>query len=227
MSELAERYTQVKQRIHETAKRCERDVNDIALLAVSKRKPAEDIVAMHALGQQAFGENYVQEGVDKITSIAIDDISWHFIGHIQSNKTKDIAQHFDWVHGLEKLKHAKRLSSQRPENKASLQVCIQVSITGEESKGGVSPDALPDLAKAVAELPNIRLRGLMTMPDPNTSREEQRKVFTALRQCKEQLNEQGLELDTLSMGMSGDMEDAIAEGSTMIRIGTALFGKRD
>lgn len=227
MSEISERYHQVRQQIQAAAEQCGRSPDGIELLAVSKRKPIEDIEAMYALGQKAFGENYLQEALLKIKAIQHNDVIWHFIGHIQSNKTKEIALHFDWVHGIEKAKHASQLDKHRAILGKPLQACIQVNITGEASKGGVTIEQLPELANHISQLENIQLRGLMTMPDPNTPAEEQKAVFTRLRECKEQLQQQGLTLDTLSMGMSGDMNDAICEGSTMIRIGTALFGKRE
>lgn len=227
MPNIAERYQRVKEQIVEESIRCHRDPNEVALLAVSKTKPSADIVALYNKGQRAFGENYLQEAVSKIREINIDDIEWHFIGHIQSNKTKEIAENFHWAHGLESLKHAKRLNDQRLEKLPPLQVCIQVNITGEESKSGVSVEQLDALAQQITDLPNLTLRGLMTMPNPNTSNLEQKAVFQQLRQCKEHLLTRGVTLDTLSMGMSGDMGNAICEGSTMVRIGTALFGSRN
>lgn len=199
---------------------------DVTLLAVSKTKPASDVLAAYQAGQRRFGENYLQDALPKIRELTDTDIEWHFIGHLQSNKAPEISRHFAWVHGLDQLRHAERLSDRRPEGLRPLQVCLQVNLSGEASKGGVAPDALPELAQAVDRLPGLRLRGLMTMPDPNSGRDSQRRVFARLRALLVELQEQGLELDTLSMGMSGDMEDAIAEGATIVRIGTDIFGAR-
>ena len=199
---------------------------DVTLLAVSKTKPASDVLAAYQAGQRRFGENYLQDALPKIRELTDTDIEWHFIGHLQSNKAPEISRHFAWVHGLDQLRHAERLSERRPEGLRPLQVCLQVNLSGEASKGGVAPDALPGLAQAVDRLPGLRLRGLMTMPDPNSGRDSQRRIFARLRALLVELQEQGLELDTLSMGMSGDMEDAIAEGATIVRIGTDIFGAR-
>lgn len=199
---------------------------DVTLLAVSKTKPASDVLAAYQAGQRRFGENYLQDALPKIRELTDTDIEWHFIGHLQSNKAPEISRHFAWVHGLDQLRHAERLSERRPEGLRPLQVCLQVNLSGEASKGGVAPDALPELAQAVDRLPGLRLRGLMTMPDPNSGRDSQRRIFARLRALLVELQEQGLELDTLSMGMSGDMEDAIAEGATIVRIGTDIFGAR-
>ena len=198
----------------------------MTLLAVSKTKPASDVLAAYQAGQRRFGENYLQDALPKIRELTDTDIEWHFIGHLQSNKAPEISRHFAWVHGLDQLRHAERLSERRPEGLRPLQVCLQVNLSGEASKGGVAPDALPGLAQAVDRLPGLRLRGLMTMPDPNSGRDSQRRIFARLRALLVELQEQGLELDTLSMGMSGDMEDAIAEGATIVRIGTDIFGAR-
>lgn len=216
----------VHRRIDAAARACHRPVFDISLLAVSKTKPASDVLAAHRAGQRAFGENYLQDALPKIQALRELDIEWHFIGRLQSNKTAEISSHFAWVHGLDRVKHAQRLDSQRPPGLPPLQVCVQVNLSGESSKGGVEPDELPEFAAAVARLPHLRLRGLMTMPDPGTDTATQRAVFARLRILLQELNASGLDLDTLSMGMSADMEAAIAEGSTMVRIGTDIFGAR-
>ncbi len=177
-------------------------------------------------GQRHFGENYLQDALEKIEALPLEGIIWHFIGAIQSNKTRTIAENFDWVHGVDRLKIARRLGEQRPAERGPLNLCIQVNSSGEESKAGVPFEALPELAQQIAEIPNIALRGLMTLPAPATNFKQQRQPFRQLRKAMEQLNQQGLMLDTLSMGMSGDMEAAIAEGATIVRIGTDLFGAR-
>lgn len=196
------------------------------LLAVSKTWPAERVRDAAAAGQQAFGENYVQEGVVKVEALAGLGLEWHFIGPLQSNKTRLVANSFAWVHSIDRLKIAERLSEQRDVHLPPLEVCIQVNVSGEESKSGVAPDDLPDLARAVAALPRLRLRGLMTIPEPTSDVALQRARFACLRQLRDQLNAGGLQLDTLSMGMSDDLEAAIAEGATMVRVGTAIFGSR-
>lgn len=226
MNEIPERLCRVRERIEKAARASGRSPEEIALLAVSKTKPAGDILAAYEAGQRDFGENYLQDALPKIEEIREPGIEWHFIGRIQSNKTADISRHFSWVHGLDSLKHAKRLSGQRPAGLPPLQVCLQVNLSDEASKGGVDADALPELAAAVASLPELKLRGLMTMPDPKTDAATQRAAFARLRQLLQDLRSRGLDLDTLSMGMSADMEAAIAEGSTMVRIGTDIFGAR-
>jgi len=182
----------------------------------------------HAAGQRAFGENYLQEALDKIAALKdrAPDIEWHFIGPIQSNKTRPIAENFAWVHSVDRLKIAQRLSEQRPAALAPLNICIQVNVSGEASKSGCAPQDLPALAHAVAALPGLRLRGLMAIPEPASSEAEQRRPLRQLRELAEQLRAEGLALDTLSMGMSADLAAAIAEGATMVRIGTAIFGER-
>jgi len=226
MNQIPDRLNRVRERIAEAARACGRSAGEVALLAVSKTKPASDVLAAYGAGQRAFGENYLQDALPKIRALREPDIEWHFIGRIQSNKTADISLHFAWVHGLDRLRHAERLSAQRPTDLPPLQVCLQVNLSGEASKGGVEPEDLPDLASAVARLPRLRLRGLMTMPDPKSDPATQRAAFAQLRGLLEVLRTKGLELDTLSMGMSADMEAAIAEGSTMVRIGTDIFGAR-
>lgn len=227
MTYIATTLQKVHERIANAARACGRDPRDIALLAVSKTKPVDMIREAHAAGQLAFGENYLQDALPKIAELQALDLEWHYIGRIQSNKTKDIAQHFAWVHGIDKLKHAQRLSNQRPDALPPLQCCIQVNLSHENSKGGVDVDQALQLAQEVAAMPNLRLRGLMTMPDPGSARDEQAEVFSRLAALKEKINGQGLTLDTLSMGMSGDLELAIAAGSTMVRVGTDIFGARN
>jgi pyridoxal phosphate enzyme (YggS family) len=195
-------------------------------LAASKRQPVSAILEAASAGQRDFGENVVQEGVRKIKDAARDDLVWHFIGHLQANKTAAVAEHFDWVHTVDRLRIADRLSSQRPFYADPLNVCIQVNVDAEASKSGVAPGELQELALAVAELPRLQLRGLMCLPAKREGFEEQRKPFAALRQMLQALQQRELELDTLSMGMSDDFAAAIHEGSTIVRIGTALFGPR-
>ena len=227
MSGLSGRLQNLVTRIARAASDAGRDPVGIRLLAVSKTWPAESVREAAAAGQRAFGENYVQEGVAKIEALADPDLEWHFIGPLQSNKTRPVANSFAWVHSIDRLKIAQRLSEQRDVFLPPLQVCIQVNVSGEASKSGVSPAELPDLARAVAALPRLKLRGLMTIPEPTSDVALQRSRFAMLRQLMEQLRADGLELDTLSMGMSDDLEAAIAEGSTMVRVGTAIFGSRN
>ncbi|GLC91657.1 YggS family pyridoxal phosphate enzyme [Cupriavidus sp. TA19] len=228
MSVIAANLQAVNQRIAAAAQQAGRQPGDIALLAVSKTVSADRVRAAAEAGQLAFGENYVQEGVEKIAALAElrGRLQWHFIGPLQSNKTRLVAEHFDWVHAIDRLKIAERLSAQRPAGMAPLQVCLQVNISGEASKSGVAPAEVPALAQAVAALPGLRLRGLMAIPEPEDDPAAQRRPFAAMRALLGTLRENGLDLDTLSMGMSGDMEAAIAEGATMVRIGTAIFGAR-
>lgn len=226
MNHIPARLDEVRRRIRSAALAAGRDPDAITLLAVSKTRPVDDIRAAYAAGQRLFGENYLQEALPKIAALADLDLEWHFIGRLQSNKTADVSRTFAWAHGLDQWRHAQRLNDQRPTGLPPLQVCLQVNLSGESSKGGITPDDLPGLAKAVAELPRLRLRGLMTMPDPNTPVETQRGVFARLRQLLRALHDRGLPLDTLSMGMSADLEAAIAEGATLVRIGTDIFGAR-
>jgi PLP dependent protein len=225
---IAQHLEEVRQRIAQAAKTASRDATDVTLLAVSKTFPAEDVRAAFEAGQRAFGENYVQEGIAKIAALGAlrEQIEWHFIGPLQSNKTKVVAEQFDWVHSIDRLKIAERLSAQRPEGSRALNVCIQVNVSGEDSKSGVSPDEAATLAHAVAALPGLRLRGLMAIPEPAESLDEQRVPHARLRELMHALIADGLPLDTLSMGMSADLEAAVLEGATMVRIGTAIFGKR-
>lgn len=218
----------IRHRIADAARACGRDPADILLLAVSKTKPDADIIAAHAAGQSAFGENYVQEGCDKAqrlgeAGLALD---WHFIGPLQSNKTRQVATWFDWVHSVDREKIAARLSEQRDPHRPPLNLCIQVNVSGEASKSGVAPDEVAALADAIASLPRLALRGLMAIPEPTDDVALQRRRFAHLRQLKDDLNARGHCLDTLSMGMSQDLEAAIAEGATIVRVGTALFGAR-
>ncbi len=224
MSTIAENIAKVGVRIREAAQASQRDCAAVGLLAVSKTKPAAAIREAFAAGVQDFGENYLQEALEKQAELSDLALTWHFIGPIQSNKTKSIAEHFAWVHSVDRLKIAKRLSDQRPAHLPALNICLQVNVSGEASKSGCHPDELPELAQAVTQLPNLRLRGLMTIPEPTDDPSEQRAAFARLRELQQSLN---LGLDTLSMGMSHDLEAAIAEGATWVRIGTALFGARD
>jgi len=207
-----------------------RDPSQVALLAVSKTFPAAHVIEAIAAGQHAFGENYLQEALNKIADIKAAlpraHVEWHFIGPIQSNKTRSIAASFDWVHTVERLKVAERLSAQRPAGLAPLNVCIQVNISGEASKSGALPAELPELARQVALLPNLKLRGLMAIPAPEIDCALQRAAFARLRALADVLRADGLGLDTLSMGMSADMAAAIAEGATIVRVGSAIFGDR-
>lgn len=213
-------------RIARAAEAAGRDAAEVRLLAVSKTWPADSVREAAAAGQRAFGENYVQEGAEKVDALAGLGLEWHFIGPLQSNKTRLVANRFAWVHSIDRLKIAERLSAQRDAHLPPLEVCIQVNVSGEASKSGVAPGELPELARAVAGQPRLRLRGLMAIPEPTSDVALQRARFATLRQLRDQLNADGLALDTLSMGMSDDLEAAIAEGSTMVRVGTAIFGSR-
>jgi pyridoxal phosphate enzyme (YggS family) len=228
-SHVARHLEEVRQRIAKAAADASRDPSSVALLAVSKTFPAEDVRAAFNAGQRAFGENYVQEAVAKITELADlrSEIEWHFIGPLQSNKTKVVSENFDWVHSVDRLKIAERLNEQRPEDLPRLNVCLQINVSGEDSKSGVAPDDALALAHQIAALPRLRLRGLMAIPEPAATLDEQRAPHRRLREIMDTLRADGLELDTLSMGMSADIEAAILEGATMVRIGTAIFGARD
>ena len=223
---IAENLAQVHAHIEAACQAAGRPVGSVQLLAVSKTWGPDAVRAAHTAGQTAFGENYIQEAVDKIQALQDLPLQWHCIGPIQSNKTRLVAEHFDWVHSIDRLKIAQRLSEQRPENLPPLQVCIQVNVDGGETKSGVSPQELPALAQAVAALPRLQLRGLMTIPEPAETEAQMRTVHRQAKDLFDGLRAQGLPLDTLSMGMSADMSAAIAEGSTMVRVGTAIFGKR-
>ena len=228
-SHVARHLEEVRQRIAKAAADASRDASSVALLAVSKTFPAADVRAAFDAGQRAFGENYVQEAVAKVGELADlrSEIEWHFIGPLQSNKTKVVAENFDWVHSVDRLKIAERLSDQRPDGMARLNVCLQINVSGEDSKSGVAPDDALALARQIAALPRLRLRGLMAIPEPAGTLDEQRAPHRRLREIMDTLRADGLELDTLSMGMSADIEAAILEGATMVRIGTAIFGARD
>lgn len=228
MNDLASRLAGVRQRISELERRHARAPGSVQLLAVSKTKPAAQVVEAFQAGQRAFGENQLQDALGKLDdpALAALDLEWHFIGPLQSNKTRIVAERFDWLHSLDRLKTARRLDAQRPAQLAPLQVCIQVNLSGEASKSGVPAGEVAALAAALAQHPRLRLRGLMTLPAPCTDPVRQREPFRTLRELLEQLRASGHDLDTLSMGMSDDMEAAIAEGATWVRIGTAIFGAR-
>ncbi len=230
MSSILDNLQAVHAQIRSAAQSATRDPARITLLAVSKTFGAEAVLEAAQAGQRAFGENYLQEAVDKITALRASHpqylLDWHFIGPIQSNKTRPIAEHFDWVHSVEREKIAQRLSDQRPEHLPPLNVCLQVNVSGEASKSGVAPDQVLSLAQAVAGMPRLKLRGLMAIPEPAADYEQQRVPFRQMRELFDTLRAGGLELDTLSMGMSADMQAAIVEGATIVRVGTAIFGKR-
>jgi len=217
----------VRAALDAAARAAGRDPQTVTLVAVSKTFPADTVRAAHAAGQRHFGENYVQEGCAKIDALRdLDGAVWHFIGPLQSNKSRMVAERFDWVHGIDRESIAQRLSAQRPAGMPPLRVCIQVNVSGEETKSGVQPDAVPALARAVAGLPNLELRGLMAIPAPAPDAEAQRTPFAALRGIRDQLAAQGIRLPDLSMGMSADYVAAVREGATLVRIGSAIFGAR-
>lgn len=224
MSTIANNIAKVATRIREAAQAVARDPDEVRLLAVSKTQSADTIRQACDAGVHDFGENYLQEALEKQADLADLPLTWHFIGPIQSNKTKSIAEHFDWVHSVDRLKIAQRLSDQRPESLPPMNICLQVNVSGEASKSGCEPQDVPQLAQAIAALPRLRLRGLMAIPEPTDDPTEQRAAFARLRHLQAELQ---MDLDTLSMGMSQDLEAAIAEGATWVRIGTALFGARD
>ena len=226
MATIVDNLQAVRARIGRAARASGREPGDVLLVAVSKTFPVEHIAQVHAAGQRAFGENYAQEAVEKITKLADISLEWHFIGPIQSNKTGAIAVHFHWVHSVEREKIAQRLNAARPSELPPLNICIQVNVSGEASKSGVSPGGEIRLAEAIARMPRLKLRGLMAIPEPTPDVKLQRRRFALLRELKEKLVARGHALDTLSMGMSDDFEAAIAEGATMVRIGTAIFGSR-
>lgn len=228
MSIIISNLQSVHQRIEQAAERCGRDPQTIQLVAVSKTVPATRILEAYRAGQIAFAENYLQESVEKITQLNSlqTNIEWHFIGPIQRNKTRNIAQLFSWVHTVERLQIAQRLSEQRPEHLPALNICLQVNTSKETSKSGVNADEVLELAQQIAVLPRLKLRGLMTIPAPETDAIKQQQSFKQLRLLLKDLQNSGLALDTLSMGMSADLEAAIAQGATMVRIGTAIFGDR-
>ena len=223
---LPQRIEGLRARIQRACEVSGRDPATVELLPVSKKQPLSLIREAMGLGFTRFGENYVQEGLTKIAALEELDLEWHFIGPLQSNKTRPVAEHFAWVHGIERLKIAERLSQARGAQRPPLQVCVQVNVSGEASKSGVSPGETAALAHAVAVLPNLRLRGLMAIPEPTADTALARRRFAALRELRDALNKTGLALDTLSMGMSLDLEAAILEGATIVRVGTAIFGER-
>jgi pyridoxal phosphate enzyme (YggS family) len=228
---IAENIAKVRLSIGQAATQHGRNPASVHLLAVSKTFGAEAVIDAANAGQVAFGENYLQEAIDKqqvVQTLRPDlALEWHFIGPIQSNKTRPIAEHFAWAHAVDREKIARRLSEQRPPNLPPLNICLQVNVSGEDSKSGVAPGEVLALAEVVATLPGLRLRGLMAIPEPAEDFESQRKPFALLHALQQQLSEAGIPTDTLSMGMSADMNAAIAEGATIVRIGTAIFGKRD
>jgi pyridoxal phosphate enzyme (YggS family) len=223
---LLENIRNVKDRMAAAAAQCGRSVDSVTLLAVSKAQPLELIQSGARAGLTHFGENYLQEALEKIAACADLDVTWHFIGQIQANKTRHIAEHFAWVHSVDRLRIAERLSAQRPYHAPPLNVCIQVNIGGEASKGGAAPQDVPALAAAIAPLPRLKLRGLMCVPPEEEDEQRQRHWFAQVRQLYESINASGAGLDTLSMGMSADLEAAVLEGATIVRVGTALFGER-
>ncbi len=223
---LAVHVNHVRSRIRQAAEAAGRDPASITLVAVSKSKPAESMRAAAMAGVTDFGENYLQEALAKLDELRALPLRWHFIGGLQSNKTRAVAERFDWVHSIDRVSIARRLSEQRPFHAPPLNLCIQVKLVPEPTKGGVSPEDLPALAAGTADLPRVKLRGLMCVPPPQPDVAAERAVFSQLRKLLERLNADGYGLDTLSMGMSGDFESAIAEGATHVRIGTALFGSR-
>ncbi|GAA4407297.1 YggS family pyridoxal phosphate-dependent enzyme [Quisquiliibacterium transsilvanicum] len=240
-STLPERYERLRLRVREACEAAGRPADAVSILAVSKTFPAAQVLELAALGQRAFGESYLQEALAKIDACdagrrqalagrpdaaAPDALEWHFVGPIQSNKTRPLAERFDWVHSIDRERIAHRLSEQRPAGMAALNVCVQVNVSGEASKSGCASGECPELARQVAVLPGLRLRGLMAIPAPSDDPAFQRAQFARLRELFEQLRGEGLAMDTLSMGMSDDLEAAVAEGSTLVRVGSALFGSR-
>ena len=223
---VSDNLQKVRKRIELASAAAGRASDAVKLLAVSKTMPAQAVRDAHAAGQLAFGENYIQEGVDKIASLADLPLEWHCIGPIQSNKSKWVAENFAWAHSIERLKIAERLSAQRPAHLPPLQVCLQVNVDGGNNKSGVAPAELLALAQAVAKLPHLQLRGIMTIPEPSEKKAQIQAVHRRARELFDSLNEAGLKLDTLSMGMTADLEIAITEGSTCLRVGTAIFGAR-
>ncbi len=227
MEKIAAALGALKARISELERLYGRPPGSVGLVAVSKTKPAEAVAAAYAAGQRDFGENQLQDARAKLEALADLDIVWHFIGPIQSNKTRGIAEAFTWVHSLDRSKIARRLNDQRPPDMPALEVCVEVNVSGEATKSGVRPEQLEEFASLVSALPRLRLRGLMAVPEPTTGLEAQRLPLRKLREALLALNQRGFDLDTLSMGMSDDMEAAIAEGATWVRIGTAIFGARN
>jgi len=228
MSSIADHLRAVRARMERAALACGRDPAHVSLLAVSKTFPPEAVREAYRAGQRAFGESYVQEAVEKLAGLEDlrGDTEWHFIGPLQSNKARHVAAHFDWVHSIDRLKIAQRLSDLRPAGAAGLQLCIQVNIDAQPTKSGVAPDEALELALAIQGLPRLRLRGLMCIPAPQQDPVRQREVFARLADLMHELNRAGLRLDTLSMGMSDDLEAAVAAGASIVRVGTAIFGAR-
>lgn len=226
MIRVTENLRVIRDLLAQASSDAQRGEQAVKLLAVSKKQPISAISEATDAGQRDFGENFAQEGLEKIAASGRDDLVWHFIGHLQANKTRQVAEHFDWVHTVDRLRIARRLSDQRPAERGELQVCLQVNIDDEASKSGVSVDEVATLAAAVADLPRLRLRGLMCLPASRDNFDEQREPFARMRQMLESLQLGGIAVDTLSMGMSGDYRAAIYEGSTIVRIGTAIFGAR-
>lgn len=227
---IAQHIAKVRKQVEQACIKFGRHPSEVNILAVSKKQPVDALRQAITLGQRAFGENYLQEALEKQAALAqTANLEWHFIGPLQSNKTRNVAEAFDWVHSLDRLKLAQRLNDQRPADKPPLQVLIQVNVSQEASKSGVTPEALPDLAAAVQALPRLQWRGLMCLPAPSSDPTQQRAAFAQLAALQRELQQRwpDARLDTLSMGMSGDLEAAIAEGSTLVRIGTAIFGARD
>ncbi|HJY41327.1 MAG TPA: YggS family pyridoxal phosphate-dependent enzyme [Steroidobacteraceae bacterium] len=225
-SNVRDRLIETRNRISSAAMRYGREADSVQLIAVSKAQPADAIRAVAALGQTDFAENYLQEALPKLAALADLSLTWHFIGQLQANKTRAVAEHFHWVHTLDRERIAVRLNEQRSVHAPPLNVCIQVSLEDEPGKGGISKTDLAALARRVLELPRLQLRGLMCIPPPREGFEAQRQLFAELADCARELREQGMPLDTLSMGMSGDLEAAVAAGATCVRIGTAIFGER-
>lgn len=228
MATITSKLQLVQSRIKQACSKVDRPADGVTLLAVSKTFPAADVREAFQAGQRRFGENYVQEAIDKMAALADlrAQIEWHLIGPLQSNKTRLVAEHFDWVHSIDRLKIAQRLSEQRPANLPPLQVCVQVNTSGEASKSGVEPGEALALAQAVARLPHLQLRGVMALPAPSTDASAQHQSLKSIRKVFDELRDHGLTLDTLSMGMSADLEMAVEQGSTMVRIGSAIFGQR-
>lgn len=225
--QLADNIAKLLQRVSRSAQKSQYGNSDILVVAVSKTRPAQDIRAAHACGLTNFGESYLQESLQKISELQDLPLVWHFIGPIQSNKTAAIAAHFQWVHSIDRAKVAQRLSEQRPAELPALQVCLQVNISGEDSKSGISLADLPQLARTVLALPRLKLRGLMAIPAPGADKRQQREAFARMRSALAELRTLAPDLDTLSMGMSDDMEVAIEAGATIVRIGTGIFGPRN
>ena len=226
MIRVTENLRKIRDLLAKAAVDAGRSADDVRLLAVSKKQPQSSVIEAAAAGQRDFGENQAIEGVEKINSVANDEFIWHFIGHLQTNKTRIVAEHFDWVHSVDRLKTANRLSQQRPKSLGDLNICLQVNVDEEESKSGMQIESVRELASRIVDLPNLRLRGLMCLPAIRHDFEAQRIPFARLRCLADELRASGIPVDTLSMGMSGDFRAAIFEGSTMVRIGTAVFGPR-